>query len=566
GNPGISFRHTEPTQGNHSGSWTGTGEGQQYFQESITQGLSLNGFSDSFNSFPASQMLQPGQVDAHGPVSGTQWNAEASSVNGEAMSRLPSQDSVGAHVLRNSTSTSNSYDQDGSARIYPNLPQGSYMSSARSDITGRSSPDNLAVYTPRQNQHVDLPTYDNFPYSSGEDFPENQAVYTGASYDVFATTTTEETFMSLSAQAPMKQDSIIYSANPLDASPIWEGPGFSDSRRSSPTLEDWTLPGPQMASATSSPTEYSPVLEGLSPTTTYTQDYPELVDLPPYTSSERVAKKPVGPRVSKVTSDIIARSQRFPGAPEASDESLRFVGRTSLDVDNTARDHHLYHNVRVRSDGLYHCPWEGQEGCGHKPEKLKCNYDKFVDSHLKPYRCKVSVCENSRFSSTACLLRHEREAHGMHGHGEKPYTCTYEGCDRGIEGNGFPRHWNLRDHMRRVHNHSGPTKSSASDSPPPSSAPPRGKNKRKAEVAESVPAKRIATPPVVMPKEPSLLEHYHESQRKLLDVVKQLHDPKNANNMDMLRNAGDCIKMMAQTTQRINSSPAMSRNASQQSG
>ena len=38
---------------------------------------------------------------------------------------------------------------------------------------------------------------------------------------------------------------------------------------------------------------------------------------------------------------------------------------------------------------------------------------KFVDSHLKPYKCKHENCENSRFSSTACLLRHEREGHLM---------------------------------------------------------------------------------------------------------------------------------------------------------
>lgn len=80
---------------------------------------------------------------------------------------------------------------------------------------------------------------------------------------------------------------------------------------------------------------------------------------------------------------------------------------------------------------------------------------KFVDSHLKPYRCKVESCENARFSSTACLLRHEREAHAMHGHGDKPYLCTYEGCDRAVPGCGFPRNWNLRDHMRRVHNDNG---------------------------------------------------------------------------------------------------------------
>jgi hypothetical protein len=54
------------------------------------------------------------------------------------------------------------------------------------------------------------------------------------------------------------------------------------------------------------------------------------------------------------------------------------------------------------------------------PSLSNANYiisnSKFVDSHLKPYRCRVHACENSRFSSTACLLRHEREAHAMQGH------------------------------------------------------------------------------------------------------------------------------------------------------
>lgn len=81
---------------------------------------------------------------------------------------------------------------------------------------------------------------------------------------------------------------------------------------------------------------------------------------------------------------------------------------------------------------------------------------KFVDSHLKPYRCKLDICRELKFSSTACLLRHEREAHGMHGHGTKPYPCTYAGCDRAQPGNGFPRKWNLHDHMHRVHNAAPP--------------------------------------------------------------------------------------------------------------
>lgn len=161
----------------------------------------------------------------------------------------------------------------------------------------------------------------------------------------------------------------------------------------------------------------------------------------------------------------------------------------------------------------------------------------------------------------------------MHGHGDKPYLCTYEGCERGASGNGFPRHWNLRDHMRRVHNDPGPTRSSASGSPsPPSIGSVRGKNKRKAESTDTAtvgkPVKKVANAEVIAcrPKEPSLVDHYQQSKRRLLEVVKQLDDPKSANNMDMLRNATRCIKVMAQTTQRINNPPPMSRTLSQQSG
>jgi hypothetical protein len=173
------------------------------------------------------------------------------------------------------------------------------------------------------------------------------------------------------------------------------------------------------------------------------------------------------------------------------------------------------------------------------------------------------LCEASRFSSIACLLRHEREAHAMHGLGDKPYLCIYDGCDRGLAGNGFPRHWNLRDHMRRVHNDPGPTKCSTGGSSPPYNGTVRGGNKRKAEVSEATavekPLKRIATPPVLVrqPLEPSLVDCYFSSEQRLLETVKQLHDPTNSSNMTLLRNASNCIKVMAQTTQRINSAPAI---------
>jgi hypothetical protein len=90
----------------------------------------------------------------------------------------------------------------------------------------------------------------------------------------------------------------------------------------------------------------------------------------------------------------------------------------------------------------------------YQANHLICN-SSFVDSHLKPYKCEVRTCEDPCFSSAACLLRHEREAHAMHDHGDKPFPCTYESCERGIPGNGFSRHWNLIDHMKRAHHDLG---------------------------------------------------------------------------------------------------------------
>lgn len=61
---------------------------------------------------------------------------------------------------------------------------------------------------------------------------------------------------------------------------------------------------------------------------------------------------------------------------EESETTDRITGRrVSTDADNTARDHPLYQNAAVMNDGLYHCPWEGDNSCSHRPEKLKCNYE-----------------------------------------------------------------------------------------------------------------------------------------------------------------------------------------------
>ncbi|CAL5867972.1 uncharacterized protein PFLUO_LOCUS2195 [Penicillium psychrofluorescens] len=103
-----------------------------------------------------------------------------------------------------------------------------------------------------------------------------------------------------------------------------------------------------------------------------------------------------------------------------------------------------------------------------RPQRLTGINSKYLDSHLKPYRCKVDVCLDAqlRFSSNACLFRHEREAHGLHGHGDNPNLCLWEGCERSVPGYGFPRRWNLFDHMRRVHDYTTSEHPSSPEAPP----------------------------------------------------------------------------------------------------
>ncbi|KAF2822208.1 hypothetical protein CC86DRAFT_385904 [Ophiobolus disseminans] len=193
-----------------------------------------------------------------------------------------------------------------------------------------------------------------------------------------------------------------------------------------------------------------------------------------------------------------------------------------------ARSHPLYQQLPDK-DGKYHCPEEGKTGCSHKPTPLKCNYDKYVDSHLKPFRCNKKTCVGVQFSSTACLLRHEREAHGMHGHGARPHLCHFRDCERAVPGHGFPRRYNLFDHMKRVHQYEGPT---TEPSPPTTAGQIQRKpasRKRKAPSEETSEkrqkAAKISAEQLRQQARDQLAQQFLSKKQQIIDILNNLNDP-----------------------------------------
>lgn len=264
----------------------------------------------------------------------------------------------------------------------------------------------------------------------------------------------------------------------------------------------------------------------------------------PETSPE-LCRSPRDRKIPMMPEDMHARAVSH--MEDASALPQAYTARRQGSEGESARDHALYKNVTPQADGLFHCPWEGQPNCNHKPEKLKCNYDKFVDSHLKPYRCKAEACEGARFSSTACLLRHEREAHGLHGHGDKPFLCMYEGCERSILGSGFPRQWNLRDHMKRVHNDHG----SAGGSLTTAAQQAAKGRKRKSDASETqVPTSRkasIKSMPAPEPKQPPvkpLIEQWLDQRKALEEIVHCMNKPDDAQSLHHIAEAQKRLDIM----------------------
>jgi hypothetical protein len=163
----------------------------------------------------------------------------------------------------------------------------------------------------------------------------------------------------------------------------------------------------------------------------------------------------------------------------------------------------------------------------------------------------------------ACVLRHEREAHGLHGHGEKPYLCSYKDCERSIQGNGFPRHWNLKDHMKRVHSDSGdsldtvpagPSSGSSAGAGAGLSQPAKGRKRKSKETStgpsssrKSLTKPKVAHEPVQVKEEPVVHMHaseWEEHYKALMRATKTLRQDDMDAHM-AIREAQDRLEQLA---------------------
>ncbi|KAK3499050.1 uncharacterized protein B0T23DRAFT_306130 [Neurospora hispaniola] len=105
------------------------------------------------------------------------------------------------------------------------------------------------------------------------------------------------------------------------------------------------------------------------------------------------------------------------------------------------------------AEGKFVCMWPG---CAEDIKEFgrKCEWNKHMDKHDRPYKCGAVGCEKlPGFTYSGGLLRHEREVHGKHGGPKNPLHCPHESCKRAT-GKGFSRLENLNEHLRRVHTHS----------------------------------------------------------------------------------------------------------------
>lgn len=369
----FSFCQTGPAD--LGGSWDTPAEGQQNFPEFTDAVDYYTGDREDY-TLPFGQITpKPDHMDAMDDFQ-ARWApaaaVEAKAPKAEPMRRVTSRSSTGSHKHR-SPKVPSASTKKGRSRVQSIL---SSTQMSKLDMTGNASAayqdgsvtdgrmmdvhqylaqdlDSLSV-----SPHVNGPAF----YSSMMGFPD------GLTYTA-----------DLGASMVQHVNPQVFDTGLQGQSPhSWGSLSPGDSRMSSPGVLDgvsddmWSAV-PSASSPGGSQNSNSPPFPGQSPRYVAIQDASSLslsyilgdfrmsrkMDAAQYVATEDLH----GNMISTVAEDAFSLPPPF--------NSRRLSGE-----GESARDHYLYKNVQPdKVDGLFHCPWEGQASCNHKPEKLKCNYE-----------------------------------------------------------------------------------------------------------------------------------------------------------------------------------------------
>ncbi|KAI1481137.1 hypothetical protein F4774DRAFT_424428 [Daldinia eschscholtzii] len=169
----------------------------------------------------------------------------------------------------------------------------------------------------------------------------------------------------------------------------------------------------------------------------------------------------------------------------------------------------------------------------------KCEWNKHMDKHDRPYKCLAPGCEKlAGFTYSGGLLRHEREVHNKHGGPKNPLNCPHGNCKR-HEGKGFSRMENLNEHLRRVHTPSDASNGAAGAQSPEDELDESPVSLQQALAPEKIGEKR--KPETDLREE---VKRLHQENQKLRDEIRA----QSINSMAMMQTIGQINARLAQLT------------------
>lgn len=333
----FSFAQTEQSTDLLNGSSWPTSEGAQTFQDYPDNGSSHSGEAEDY-LFTSGQTTPRGSRLEHAPSMESVWTnprtTAQSSVMAQAMSRADSSRSCGSSLSQSSQLSR------GNVSAFRNV---SHAGVTAGTMAGMDS----CLLVAADANTVNSQMY----WSELGGIGMNMATAGGA----FAVTDTTPMHM-VPAHMHLGPESVL----PDNSSPSsWDCFSSSISRTSSPaTIDEVWLPSALSPNS-------SPEIVGETPR--YVDYFGTNAEQESHTSLISAERKMALLSESK---DVVPKIEDGLAIP-----SGYASRRHGSDGESSARDHELYKNATPGSDGLFHCPWEGQNTCSHKPEKLKCNYE-----------------------------------------------------------------------------------------------------------------------------------------------------------------------------------------------